>query len=461
MFNCLVRPKLGFKGKEVEEVSKKFWRFFGTAAAAFALSVTSGVACAQESAGQSQTVLEKAADIDLSDLILQWASEMDHVFAETKIEQKDSTKKIFSRLGIKDSKFYRYVLSIKGKDNPFNRLVPGRLVQARLTPNGEVLSLKVFRPIDTLSKEVAYFEISRESTNAKFQHKNAESTFESIPVAVSAVVKENLSQASKDARIPHSILNQIKEQLANRIDIKKGISEGDTFSVIYERRLVDGADLGAGRLLALEFYSKENTIESYWFENEGTQGYYDSEGKNVDKTFLRFPCEARVTSSFNRVRKHPITGRLRPHWGIDLGAPRGTPVYAASDGVISVKRYQRRGYGYWLEIDHGGGYTSLYAHLSKYAKGMQPGVKVKKGQLIGYVGATGMVTGAHLHYELKKNGAQINPLIADLRTGEPLKAEVMEDFKLAISPLQRQIAMLSRLQVASNASTENGAENSH
>ena len=237
------------------------------------------------------------------------------------------------------------------------------------------------------------------------------------------------------------------------MDVNKGVAAGDSFSVIYERRQIDGADLGSGKLLAIEYFSNGKTIDSYWYEGEGVEGYFDSEGNNTDITFLRMPCEARVTSTFNRVRKHPVTGRLRPHWGVDLGAPRGTPVYAAGDGVISSKKYQRRGYGYWLELTHAGGYKSLYAHLSKYAPGMAEGVKVKKGQLIGYVGTSGMVTGPHLHYELKKDGQQINPLIADLRTGENLKDDALEDYKLAISPMRRQIAMLSRLQLAQNSAS--------
>ena len=325
--------------------------------------------------------------------------------------------------------------SIKGKENPFARLQKGRLIQARLTPTGEVISLRVLRPIDSLSRDVAYFQVSKES--GKFKHANLKSEIDAFPIASSAVIKTTLESAAVSANIPANVLAQIKERLSTSMDVNKGVAAGDSFSVIYERRQIDGADLGSGKLLAIEYFSKGKTIDSYWYEGEGVEGYFDSEGNNTDITFLRMPCEARVTSTFNRVRKHPVTGRLRPHWGVDLGAPRGTPVYAAGDGVISSKKYQRRGYGYWLELTHAGGYKSLYAHLSKYAPGMAEGVKVKKGHLIGYVGTSGMVTGPHLHYELKKDGQQINPLIADLRTGENLKDDALEDYKLAISPMRQ------------------------
>ena len=418
--------------------------------AALLFSIPSS-AVSQETAlpGKGEVVLEKAGEIELGDLIQQWASEMDHVYAETRIQAKDSNKKIFERLGINDKAFVRYVNSIKGKENPFARLQTGRLIQARLTPTGEVISLRVFRPIDSLSRDVAYFQVSKES--GKFKHANLKSEIDAFPIASSAVIKTSLESAAVSANIPANVLAQIKERLSTSMDVNKGVAAGDSFSVIYERRQIDGADLGSGKLLAIEYFSKGKTIDSYWYEGEGVEGYFDSEGNNTDITFLRMPCEARVTSTFNRVRKHPVTGRLRPHWGVDLGAPRGTPVYAAGDGVISSKKYQRRGYGYWLELTHAGGYKSLYAHLSKYAAGMAEGVKVKKGQLIGYVGTSGMVTGPHLHYELKKDGQQINPLIADLRTGENLKEDALEDFKLAISPMRRQIAMLSRLQLAQNS----------
>ena len=364
--------------------------------AALLLSIPSPAVSQEALPGKGEVVLEKAGEIELGDLIQQWASEMDHVYAETRIQAKDSNKKIFERLGINDKAFVRYVNSIKGKENPFARLQKGRLIQARLTPTGEVISLRVFRPIDSLSRDVAYFQVSKES--GKFKHANLKSEIDAFPIASSAVIKTTLESAAVSANIPANVLAQIKERLSTSMD-------------------------------------------------------FDSEGNNTDITFLRMPCEARVTSTFNRVRKHPVTGRLRPHWGVDLGAPRGTPVYAAGDGVISSKKYQRRGYGYWLELTHAGGYKSLYAHLSKYAPGMAEGVKVKKGQLIGYVGTSGMVTGPHLHYELKKDGQQINPLIADLRTGENLKDDALEDYKLAISPMRRQIAMLSRLQLAQNSAS--------
>lgn len=432
---------------------KMLMKALGTSCLVLACTVYSSHSAISAETAQPSKVVEKAGEVDLGALIQEWAGEMDHVYAETVIRNKDNSNKIFERLGIKDNTFKRYVNSIKPKENPFARLVPGRLIQARLTPKGEVIAIKLFKPIDTLSEDITYFQISRSNTGkSKFVHENKTSAFTTLPVAASAYVERTLDGAAQSAKIPAGVMKQVKEQLGDSFDVKK-VANGDSFNVIYERRQLDGADLGPGRLLALEFFGKDKKVEAYWFENDNFKGYFNADGESVEKTFLRMPCEARLTSTFNRVRKHPVTGRLRPHWGIDLAAPTGTPIYASSDGKIVTKRYQRRGYGYWLEIDHGSGYSSIYAHMSKYAPGMKEGVQVKKGQLIGYVGRTGMVTGSHLHYELKHNGQQINPLTADLRTGEPLKGAVKQEFDLAISPIKRQLALLGKFHLAHNTNS--------
>lgn len=154
---------------------------------------------------------------------------MDHVYAETRIQAKDSNKKIFERLGINDKAFVRYVNSIKGKENPFARLQKGRLIQARLTPTGEVISLRVFRPIDSLSRDVAYFQVSKES--GKFKHANLKSEIDAFPIASSAVIKTTLESAAVSANIPANVLAQIKERLSTSMDVNKGVAAGDSFSV--------------------------------------------------------------------------------------------------------------------------------------------------------------------------------------------------------------------------------------
>lgn len=396
---------------------------------------------------------KQSSEKDAAELINQWANDIESVKKETIIQTKETSNTLFARLGIKDPAFKRYVTTIKRSENPFNRLVPGRMVQAKLTADGKVLSVRVFRPMDVHSDEIAFFEIVS-TAKSKFSHANKKTSFKTTPVGASAVVTTTLEASARNAGIPFNVLSQVKASLSEHFDVNKQVSDGDSFSVVYENREIDGIDLGAGRLLAIEYRTKNKVYEAYWYGAEGLEGYYDSEGKRVEKTFLRFPCQSVVTSSFNRVRRHPITKKLRPHWGVDMAAPAGTPVYASGDGVILHKRYQKRGYGYWLEIDHGAGYQSIYAHLQSYAKGIAAGQKVKKGQLIGYVGRSGLATGPHLHYELKKNGEQVNPLTAELKSDDSVQLKDNEEFKLALAPLRKQIAMISKVQLAHNSSRQ-------
>ena len=179
--------------------------------AALLFSIPSS-AVSQETAlpGKGEVVLEKAGEIELGDLIQQWASEMDHVYAETRIQAKDTNKKIFERLGINDKAFVRYVNSIKGKENPFARLQTGRLIQARLTPTGEVISLRVFRPIDSFVSRRRLFPVSKES--GKFKHANLKSEIDAFPIASSAVIKTSLESAAVSANIPANVLTQIKRK---------------------------------------------------------------------------------------------------------------------------------------------------------------------------------------------------------------------------------------------------------
>jgi murein DD-endopeptidase MepM/ murein hydrolase activator NlpD len=397
--------------------------------------------------------LNTLGDIELGNLIEKWATEMNQVYAETRIQNQERADAIFDRLGVKDNDFRKFVRTLKVRGNPFNKLVPGRVVQARLTPEGKALSVRIYQSVEVDAKEVGFAEISRASLHEKFKYENGTTAFEVQSAAVSATVKTTVAEAAAAAKIPANVMAQVKDLLDGRIDFSKDVAEGDSFSVVYERRQLNGADLGSGRLLALEFYNKGKKIDSYWYASGETSGYFDADGNAAEQSFIRMPTAARVTSEFNRKRYHPITKKVRPHWGIDLAAPNGTPIYAASSGKITTKTFQRRGYGNWLVIDHGRGYETVYAHMSRFAAGIKAGDTVKKGQLIGYVGRTGLATGPHLHYELRKDGQQINPLTAPLPTADRIDAQLLAGFQTAIAPYKRHLAMLDKLQVAQATTT--------
>ncbi|MCD8339615.1 MAG: M23 family metallopeptidase [Burkholderiales bacterium] len=436
------------------------------------LGIAVTLACAVSAAASENTTSIPTSGSDLADVIQKWVNDMDVVHAETIIEDGDTSAKILERLGVRDqdinlaklasvttkvstksSKHTKHSKAHKvvSKREAFGKLVPGHLVQAKLTPKGEVISIRIYNNRDSMDPEATFVEIVKdESSSTKFRHVVNKASVEMVPVAVSGVVKHSLSQGATDVGIPQSIQKQLELQLA-QFNVNK-TKTGDTFSVLYEKREFEGTDMGPGRLLAFEYYSGgKKKAAAFWFDNGNVRGYFREDGTTSGKSF-QIPCQAVLTSPFNRMRRHPVTRRLRPHWGVDLAAPYGTPIYAASDGKVYKKTFQRRGYGNYLEIDHGAGYTTLYAHMSKFAIGMEEGSTVRKGQLIGYVGRTGLTTGSHLHYELRKDGSQVNPLLANEGTSNGLTPSEFRAFQLAIAPMKHQVALSGQVQFAYNKS---------
>jgi len=195
------------------------------------------------------------------------------------------------------------------------------------------------------------------------------------------------------------------------IDFALDIRAGDEFSVLYEQRFQDGRYVGDGRVLAAEFVNSGKKHRAIWFESADGKvfGYFTPDGSGMRKAFLRSPLDfTRITSHFNPRRKHPISGRIRAHTGVDYGAPSGTPIKASGNGRVQFAG-RKGGYGNAVIIDHGNGITTLYGHMSRFSRSARGGNKVAQGEVIGYVGATGAATGPHLHYEYRVRGVYKNP----------------------------------------------------
>jgi murein DD-endopeptidase MepM/ murein hydrolase activator NlpD len=213
---------------------------------------------------------------------------------------------------------------------------------------------------------------------------------------------------------------------AGDIDFSHDLQPGDAFELVFSQILREGARAGYGDIVAATFTTGGTTYTAFRYEVPGGKaGYYDSNGRSLKRFFLASPLkfEPRVTSGFSYRRLHPVLGIRRPHMGVDFGAPKGAPVVAIADGAVAGAAFTRGG-GNTVVLRHAGGYESRYLHLSRYASGMRSGARVQQGQVIGYVGATGLVTGAHLHYELKRNGTPVNPIAEQKRhpPGEPIPA---------------------------------------
>ncbi len=221
--------------------------------------------------------------------------------------------------------------------------------------------------------------------------------------------------AGQRAGIPAGILADVYDLLAFEMDFERDIRAGQKFSVLYEENFSDGKKVDNGHVLAISFQALRGNVQMYRFrKSDGTIGYYDGEGNGAIKSLKRTPINnAKVTSSFTTRRKHPVLGFTRAHKGVDFRAPTGTPIPAAGAGRVVARAYNR-GHGNYVKIRHNGTYETLYAHMSKFAKGVNVGTTVRQGQIIGYAGSTGLSTGPHLHYEIIKNGQHVNPLTVKL-----------------------------------------------
>ena len=230
------------------------------------------------------------------------------------------------------------------------------------------------------------------------------------------------------------------------IDFALDLRQGDTFGVLYEQKFQDGRYVSDGRILAAEFVNQGKTHRAVWFESKDgeVKGYFTPEGKGMRTAFLRAPLDfTRISSKFNSRRLHPVLGIVRAHKGTDYAAPTGTKVWAAGAGRVAFAG-RKGGYGNVVIIDHGKGVTTVYGHLSRFAKSLRTGRSVGQGDTIGYVGMTGLATGPHLHYEYRVNGVQRNPATLPMpRTEVP--SSYMAEFRAG-----SEVA-LARLDLASGA----------
>lgn len=221
--------------------------------------------------------------------------------------------------------------------------------------------------------------------------------------------------AGSRAGIPAGILADVYDLLAFEMDFERDIRAGQKFSVMYEENFSDGKKVDNGRVIAISFQALRGNVKMYRFKkSDGTSGYYDENGNGAIKSLKRTPINnAKVTSNFSGGRKHPVLGYTRAHKGVDFRAPTGTPIPAAGAGRVVARSYNR-GHGNFVKIRHNGSFETLYAHMSKFAKGVNVGTTVRQGQIIGYSGSTGLSTGPHLHYEIIKDGKHVNPLTVKL-----------------------------------------------
>ena len=238
---------------------------------------------------------------------------------------------------------------------------------------------------------------------------------------VEGIITDNLYLSSRRAGLPDSVIIELIRMMSFNVDFEREIRQGDQFEVYFERRYAPSFnDTENGRILHVNLALKKQPVNATWYEDDaGNGGYFDDKGASTRRALMKTPLDiAVVTSTYGR-RKHPVLGYTRMHKGVDFRARTGTPIMAAGDGVIEMSA-RNGSYGNYIRIRHNDTYKTAYGHLSRYSKGIKRGKRVKQGQIIGYAGATGRVTAAHLHYEVLVGGQQSNPMTLKLPTGRVL-----------------------------------------
>jgi murein DD-endopeptidase MepM/ murein hydrolase activator NlpD len=208
-----------------------------------------------------------------------------------------------------------------------------------------------------------------------------------------------------------------------------GIQQGDQYKVVYEESYVDSVSIGIQRIIGAWMYHNQTDFWAIPFIQDGTRSFFDEKGNSLRKAFLKAPLRfSRISSGFSHSRMHPVLKIRRPHHGVDYAAAAGTPVYTVGDGVVTRKGYQARGGGNYVTIKHNSVYSTTYMHLRGYGRGINKGSYVKQGDLIGYVGSTGLATGPHLDFRFYKNGSAVNPLKVEAPPVEPIHEENLTDY---------------------------------
>jgi murein DD-endopeptidase MepM/ murein hydrolase activator NlpD len=361
-----------------------------------------------------------------------------------KIARGQSLSRIFKRLNI-NSEYLRAIMRADPLAKRLQRIRPGQMIKFRYVDN-------VFAGLEYVVGPTNSLLALRNGDSYVFSE--VRKPYEKQTRHALATIHSSLFVAAKNAGISGKTTMKLAELFGWDIDFALDIRNGDSFSVIYQTLHYDGKKIKDGDILVAEFINKGKVYRAIKYTDpDGNSGYYNPQGENMHKPFLRTPVDfTRISSRFG-YRHHPVLNKMRKHNGVDYAAPRGTVVRSSGDGKI-LFRGSLRGYGKTVIIEHGAGYRTLYAHLENYNKKQRMGSPVKQGQTIGYVGSSGLATGPHLHYEFLVNGVHRNPLTIKLPTAKPLNEKYLADFKQQSQSYLAMLADTSNSVVAMNSSTE-------
>ncbi|MBR4106855.1 MAG: peptidoglycan DD-metalloendopeptidase family protein [Alphaproteobacteria bacterium] len=383
--------------------------------------------------GESQNNIKEMFDV--VDSMVRYKN----VEKELSVEKGDTLISLLKRSGVTRDEANKVYYSLKSDFNP-SSLRAGQKIKAIFSIDTQD---------DTAPAELNYMVIeinAGERVVTARNHDKFETFVEQDELidktnAVNGVISGNLSSSMQNAGVPMRAVNNFINLFAYAVDFKRDVKKGDKFEIVYESRVNNNDELiKCGKIVYAGLVLRNQKITLYRYEDSnGNVDYYTASGQALKRTLDRKPLafrNARISSPFGR-RLHPILKKRIIHWGVDYAAPQGTAIYAGGDGVVQVAKYNG-GYGNYIKIRHNSEYSTAYGHMSKFAKGMRPGVRVTQGQIIGYVGSTGRSTGPHLHYEVIQNGKRVNPRTIKASTGENLSGQSLVKFKQKVEKVNKE-----------------------
>jgi len=340
------------------------------------------------------------------------------------IKNNDSIEKILKKFNIKDNDIKK--ISTKLKEKKLSNIYSGRklsLVYKKLNDNSNTVVNLIYPINNTSSIEIRSIE------NDYLVKENILQLYKK-EVVVRNVIKNNLYSSAIDVGVEPNIIVEFARIYGFEVDFQRDIRKGDWFEILYEKFEDDNNKVrDTGKIIYASMFVNGEEINLYNFKDNKIEEYYNIKGKSITKSLMKTPINgARLSSSFG-MRKHPILGYNKMHKGTDFAAPSGTPIMASGSGTVTRARWCGGG-GNCVKIKHNSTYETIYAHMKTFAKGIKEGRKVKQGQIIGYVGSTGMSTGPHLHYEVLVNGKKVNSQKLKLPSGKILKGGAREKFEL-------------------------------
>lgn len=412
---------------------------FRAAAVALAVSALSVVGAFATVAERQAPAIDQVALIESIALSPSIGSEAESpaFVREERIERGDTVARLLERLGVDDDQAFEFIRTRPEAAALSSQLRPGKTVSVRTSAEGRLLRLDF-----PLNAKVAALIIERQGEAGALGVSERDIALEARVLMASGEIRSSLFAATDAIGLPDSVTTQLADLFSGDIDFHRDLRRGDRFALVYEMDYADGSPVRAGRILAAEFVNQSRVHRAFRYRaSTGQESYYGEDGKSIRKAFLRSPLEfSRVTSGF-AMRFHPVLRKWRAHNGIDYGASIGTRVRTTADGVVEFAG-RKNGYGNVVVVKHAGRYSTLYAHLNGFSPAARRGARVAQGDVIGYVGATGLVTGPHLHYEFRVDGQYRNPLAMALPNAAPLAAPEIAAYREQVEPLLSRLNLI-------------------